>query len=40
MVHRANDIALFWEPYPHDEAVAAVLRHIQRYWNYAFAASW
>jgi len=33
MVHNANQIALFWASYPHDEALAGVLSHIKRYWE-------
>lgn len=33
MVHNANQIALFWSSYPHDEAVAGVLSHLRRYWE-------
>jgi formate dehydrogenase subunit delta len=33
MVHNANQIALFWASYPHDEALAGVLSHFQRYWE-------
>ncbi len=33
MVHNANQIALFWLSYPHDEAVAGVLSHLRRYWE-------
>ena len=32
MVHDANQIALFWASYPHDEALAGVVSHIKRYW--------
>ncbi len=33
MVHNANQIALFWASYSHDEALAGVLSHIRRYWD-------
>ena len=33
MVHSANQIALFWASYPHDEALAGVLSHLRRYWE-------
>ena len=33
MIHNANQIALFWASYPHDEALAGVLSHIRRYWE-------
>jgi formate dehydrogenase subunit delta len=32
MVHDANQIALFWASYPHEEAVTGVVTHIKRYW--------
>jgi len=33
MVHRANQIALFFAGYPHDEAVAGVTDHFKRFWE-------
>jgi formate dehydrogenase subunit delta len=33
MVHTANQIALFFASYPHDEAVAGVLDHFQKFWE-------
>jgi formate dehydrogenase subunit delta len=33
MVHRANQIALFFAAYPHDEAVAGVTDHFKRFWE-------
>ena len=33
MVHNANQIALYFASYPHDEAVAGVLDHIQKFWE-------
>ena len=33
MIHRANQIALFFAGYPHDEALAGVLDHIQKFWE-------
>jgi formate dehydrogenase subunit delta len=33
MVHNANQIALFFASYPHDEALAGVLKHLQMYWE-------
>jgi formate dehydrogenase subunit delta len=33
MVHMANQIALFFAAYPHDEAVAGVADHIQKFWE-------
>ena len=34
MVHNANQIALFFAAYPHEEAVAAVADHIQKFWEH------
>ena len=36
MIHRANEIARFWEPYPHDEAVTSVADHIVKFWEPRF----
>lgn len=36
MVHRANEIARFWEAYDHDEAVAGVAGHIRSFWEPRF----
>ena len=33
MIHNANQIALFWASYPHEEALAGVLTHLKRYWE-------
>ncbi len=33
MVHAANQIALFFASYPHDEALASVLDHFQKFWE-------
>ena len=33
MVHDANQIALFFASYPHDEALDGVVKHIKRYWE-------
>jgi formate dehydrogenase subunit delta len=33
MVHKANQIALFFGAYPHDEAVDGIANHISRYWE-------
>jgi len=33
MVHSANQIAQFFASYPHDEAVAGVADHIQKFWE-------
>ncbi len=32
MVHMVNQIALFFQSYPHDEAVAGVADHVKRFW--------
>jgi formate dehydrogenase subunit delta len=32
MVHLVNQIALFFQAYPHDEAVAGVADHVKRFW--------
>jgi len=34
MVHRANQIALFFAGYPHDEAVAGVTDHLNKFWEH------
>lgn len=36
MVHRANEIARFWQAYEHDEAVAGVAGHIRSFWEPRF----
>lgn len=33
MVHNANQIALFFATYPHEEAVAGVANHIGKFWE-------
>ncbi|MDP9053276.1 MAG: formate dehydrogenase subunit delta [Acidobacteriota bacterium] len=33
MVHNANQIALFFAGYPHDEAVAGVANHFREFWE-------
>jgi formate dehydrogenase subunit delta len=33
MVHDVNQIALFFSSYPHDEALAGVVKHLQMYWE-------
>ena len=33
MIHMANQIALYFAAYPHDEAVAGVLDHLQKFWE-------
>jgi formate dehydrogenase subunit delta len=33
MIHRANQIALFFASYPHEEAVAGVTEHLKKFWE-------
>jgi formate dehydrogenase subunit delta len=33
MIHMANQIAAFFASYPHDEAVAGVQDHLQKFWE-------
>ena len=33
MVHNANQIALYFASYPHEQAVDGVLDHIKKYWE-------
>jgi formate dehydrogenase subunit delta len=33
MIHMANQIALFFESYPKEEAVASVTDHLQKFWE-------
>ena len=33
LVRMANQIADFFAPYPHDEAVAGVAKHIKDFWD-------
>lgn len=33
LIHMANQIALFFASYPHDEAVAGVTEHIVNFWE-------
>jgi len=33
MVHKANQIALFFASYPHEEAVAGVATHLRSFWE-------
>ena len=33
MVHMANQIAQFFASYPHDQAVAGVTDHFQKFWE-------
>lgn len=33
LIRMANQIAQFFEPYPHDEAVDGVVYHIKSFWD-------
>jgi len=33
MVHKVNEIARFFAAYPHDEAVAGIADHLQKFWE-------
>ncbi len=33
LARRANQIALFFKSYPHDEAVAGIASHIEAFWT-------
>ena len=33
MLHKANQITLFFAAYPREEAIAGVLDHLQRFWE-------
>jgi formate dehydrogenase subunit delta len=33
MVHKANQISLFFASYPQDEAVAGVADHLKKFWE-------
>lgn len=33
LVHMANQIAQFFASYPHDEAVAGIADHIEKFWE-------
>jgi formate dehydrogenase subunit delta len=33
LVRMANQIADFYRPYPHDEAVAGIAEHIRSFWE-------
>jgi formate dehydrogenase subunit delta len=33
MIHMANQIAIFFASYPHDEAVAGVTDHLEKFWE-------
>jgi formate dehydrogenase subunit delta len=32
LLRMANQIAMFFAPYPHEEAVAAVVEHLRQFW--------
>jgi formate dehydrogenase subunit delta len=36
MVHRVNEIARFWEAYPHEEGLAGTAEHIRKFWEPRF----
>ena len=33
MIHMANQIALYFNSYPHEDAVTGVADHLQKYWE-------
>ena len=33
MIHMANQIALYFAAYPHEEAVAGVADHLKKFWE-------
>ena len=33
MIHMANQIALYFVPYPHETAVDGVADHLQKFWE-------
>ena len=33
MVHKANQIALYFASYPHEDAVAGTADHLQKFWE-------
>ncbi|MFN0171857.1 MAG: formate dehydrogenase subunit delta [Bryobacteraceae bacterium] len=33
MIHMANQIALFFASYPHEEAVGGVADHLKKFWE-------
>ena len=33
LIHMANQIAAYFAPYPHEEAVAGVANHIEKFWE-------
>jgi formate dehydrogenase subunit delta len=33
IVRMANQIATFWAPYPHDEALDNIRDHIEKFWD-------
>lgn len=36
MVHMVNNIALFYEPYTVEEAIAGISTHVNRFWERRF----
>ncbi len=39
LIHDANQIALYFAAYPHDEAVAGIADHIRKFWDPRMRAS-
>ena len=33
MIHRANQIALFFSSYPREEAIAGITDHLRKFWE-------
>jgi formate dehydrogenase subunit delta len=33
LIHMANQIATYFAPYPHDEALAGVVNHLEKFWE-------
>jgi formate dehydrogenase subunit delta len=33
MIHKANQIAMFFASFPHDEAVAGIADHLKKFWE-------
>ena len=33
MIHRANQIALFFASYPREEAIAGITDHLRKFWE-------
>jgi formate dehydrogenase subunit delta len=36
MIHKVNEIARFFGSYPHEEAVAGIADHVQKFWEPRF----